>query len=132
MTERRFCDQQDMSSHTATGAPFRRKLCACARSFDAMRGEIFPYRLGALCTERDVVLAGAPLISVTFDREGVAIVAARAIAPVCPELRAPVGLNRFDRSQKNAIADVDHEILRATRYRQTCKTRLVWVVCASG
>jgi hypothetical protein len=56
------------------GPFFSIRNCAHPRGFYTMRNEILPHRLGTLCAKRNVVLAGAALISVTFDRKRVTIV----------------------------------------------------------
>src|SRR5581483_7849748 len=49
---------------------------AHALRLHAARDQIVAYRLGAPCTERDVVFARAALVGVALDGEGVAVIAA--------------------------------------------------------
>src|SRR6478672_8540728 len=86
----------------------------------AARGKIVTHRLRAPSSERDVVLARAALVGVTFDQKCVLRIAAQP-------LRLP-----FERAERllrelcgigleeHAVADVDDEILLAARHRRAC------------
>src|SRR5580692_7048542 len=84
---------------------------------DAARGHEGADRLGAACAECDVVLAGAALVRMTFDGEGVARIGLQPLhlfLQGCDRLRAQIGLVALE---KHAVADIDHEILLASRGR---------------
>src|SRR5262249_28750116 len=82
---------------------------------DATRGHEVANRLGPAGAERDVVLARASLIRVTLDRKAVPGIGLQPLDLLFQRrdgLRGQIGLVAFE---KDAITDIDHEILRATR-----------------
>src|ERR1035437_1914972 len=86
---------------------------------DAARRQEGTNRLSTPRTQRNVVFAGAALIRMAFDGEGVTVVAlqpARLLFQGRDRLRRQIGLVALE---EHAVADIDHEILLAARGRRT-------------
>src|SRR6186713_232212 len=82
---------------------------------DAAGREIASHRLGTACAERDVVFAGAALVRMAFDGEGIAVVGLQPLRLLLQRgdcLRAQFGLVALE---EYAVADIDHEILLTPR-----------------
>src|ERR1700761_4973598 len=80
---------------------------------DALRGEEGANRLGAPRPKRDVVFAGAALIRMALDGEGIAVVGLQPLHLLVQRsdrLRRQIGLVALE---EHAVADIDHEILLA-------------------
>ncbi len=72
---------------------------------DAARSEIAAHRLGAACAECDVVFAGAALVRMAFDGEGIAVVGLQPLRLLLQggdRLRAQLGLVALE---EQAVAD---------------------------
>ncbi len=81
----------------------------CAR--DAARDQIFAHRLRAAGAERDVVFAGAALVGVAFDGEGVAVVVAEPLRLLVERGAGLLGQLRRVGLEEHAVADIDDEVL---------------------
>src|SRR5215218_6549739 len=84
---------------------------ADARAGDAARGEVVAHHLRAAGAEREIVLAGAALVGVALDQEGVARVARqprRLLVERRDRGRSKVGRVAFE---EHPVADIDGEIL---------------------
>ena len=86
---------------------------------DAARGEVVTHGLAAAGAERIVVFAGAALVGMAFDGEGVARIALEPASLLVEGRdggRGQVGGVGFE---EDAVADIDDEVLRAARGRGT-------------
>src|SRR5207253_4042441 len=84
-----------------------------AAGLDAARGEIIANRLGTAGAERNVVFAGAALVGVAFDREGVIAV---LLQPLRLLVERAARLHREFGGiglEEDAVADVNDEVLLA-------------------
>src|SRR5476649_1414967 len=100
--------------HRALLAVGNRPHAAC---IDTPRCEEAFYGLRTLGTQRNVVFAGAALVSMAFDRKRVAVVLLQPLRLLIQRrnrLRRQLGLIAFE---EYAVADIDDEILLATRRR---------------
>src|SRR5262245_38424196 len=86
---------------------------AHAADLDAARGKVVAHRLGATGPERDVVFAGAALVGVALDQEGVARIGAQPLRLLLE--RGHRLRSQFSRIvlEEDAVADIDHEVLLA-------------------
>ena len=94
-------------------------------ALDAARGQIVAHRLGAPCAKRDVVFARAALIGMALDREGVAVIARRSHWACLSSVAIDCGVSSEESDlEEHAVADIDHEVLRAAGRRIAGKTRI--------
>src|SRR5262245_33075103 len=99
---------------------------------NAAGSEIIAHRLRPPSAKRDVVLARAALVGMTFNGEGVLVVNLQPLRLLLQRgnrLRGEFGRVGFE---EHPIADVDHEILLAARRRAAAGLRIVGSVRASG
>ena len=83
----------------------------CSR--DAARGQIFAHGLRPARAERDVVFAGAALVGVALDGEGVAVIVAEPLRLLVERSAGLLGELRGIGLEEHAVADIDDEILLA-------------------
>src|SRR6202171_2866470 len=84
---------------------------------DAARRQIFAHRLRPARAERDVVFAGAALVGVALDGEGVAVVVVEPLRLLVERSAGLLGELRGIGLEEHAVADIDDEILLAAGSR---------------
>src|SRR5216684_8747963 len=102
------------------------------RGIDAARRQEGPNRLGTAGAKRNIVFAGAALVRMAFNGEGIAVVGlqpARLLLQGRDRLRRQIGLVALE---EHAVADIDHEILLAARGRGTCHRAVGEVLVGAG